>query len=139
MMYFGIFDFTKKRKKSDTQVTFNGQWPDYVVTLDGKNIAEFITKYPLSMIDFWASWCAPCRIMAPRLRRLSKIYKGKLAFGKLDIQKNQEIARQYKITGIPCLVFFKNGKKISSITGVKSIGDIKDVIDSYLWKRKENK
>jgi thioredoxin 1 len=74
--------------------------------------------------------------MAPRLRRLSKIYKGKVAFGKLDIQNNQDIARQYKIIGIPHLVFFKNGKKISSITGVKSIGDLKDTIDALLKKIK---
>jgi len=136
MIYLGIFDYNKKRKISHKQALFNGQWPDYVVTLDEKNITEFITKYPLSIVDFWASWCAPCRIMAPRLRRLSKIYKGKIAFGKLDIQNNQNIAKQYKIMGIPHLVFFKNGKKISSITGVKSIGDIKDIIDAFLKKIK---
>jgi thioredoxin 1 len=136
MIYLGIFDFNKKRKTSDKEVLFNCQWPDYIITLDEKNITEFIKKYPVSIVDFWASWCAPCREMAPRLRRLSKIYKGKVAFGKLDIQNNQDIARQYKIIGIPHLVFFKNGKKISSITGVKSIGDLKDTIDALLKKIK---
>jgi thioredoxin 1 len=136
MIYLGIFDFNKKRKISDKQALFNGQWPDYVVTLDEKNITEFITKYPLSIVDFWASWCTPCREMAPRLRRLSKIYKGEVAFGKLDIQNNQDIARRYNITGIPHLVLFKNGKKISSVTGVKSIGDLKDIIDALLKKIK---
>jgi thioredoxin 1 len=136
MIYFGIFDFNKKRKTSDKEVIFNGQWPDYVVTLDEKNITEFITKYPVSIVDFWASWCVPCREMAPRLRRLSKIYKGEIAFGKLDIQNNQDIAKQYKITGIPHFLVFKNGKKISSITGVRSIGDMKDTIDALLKKNK---
>jgi len=136
MVFLGIFDFNKKRKISDKQALSNSQWPDYVVTLEEKNIKEFIKKYPLSIVDFWASWCAPCRAMAPRLRRLSKIYKGEVAFGKIDIQKNQDIARQYKISGIPHLVFFKNGKKISSLTGVKSVGDIKDVIDVLLKKVK---
>jgi thioredoxin 1 len=136
MIYLGIFDFNKKRKISDKPTLFNDKWPDYVVTLDEKNITEFITKYPLSIVDFWASWCAPCREMAPRLRRLSKIYKGEIVFGKLDIQNNQDIAKEYKITGIPHLVFFKNGKKISSITGVKSIGDLKDTIDALLKKIK---
>jgi len=136
MILLGIFDFNKKRKISDKQALSNSQWPDYVVTLEEKNIKEFIKKYPLSIVDFWASWCAPCRAMAPRLRRLSKIYKGEVAFGKIDIQKNQDIARQYKISGIPHLVFFKNGKKISSLTGVKSVGDIKDVIDVLLKKVK---
>jgi len=136
MVFLGIFDFNKKRKISDKQSLSDDQWPDYVVTLEEKNIKEFIKKYPLSIVDFWASWCAPCRAMAPRLRRLSKIYKGEVAFGKIDIQKNQDIARQYKISGIPHLVFFKNGKKISSLTGVKSVGDIKDVIDVLLKKVK---
>jgi len=132
MIYLGIFSSNKERKISDKQALYDAQWPDYVITLETKNFNNFIQKYPLSVVDFWASWCAPCKVMAPRLRRLSKIYKGKVAFGKIDIQKNQDIARQYKISGIPHLVVFKNGKKTSSLTGVKSVGDIKDAIDVFL-------
>ena len=110
------------------------EWPDHVVTLEGNNFNKFIEQYPLSMVDFWAPWCTPCRAMAPRLRRLSKIYKGKVAFGKLDTQKNQAIAKQYKIVSIPHLVFFKNGKKIATITGLRSVGSIKNVIDDLLKK-----
>ena len=110
------------------------EWPDHVLTLEGNNFNKFIEKYPLSMVDFWAPWCAPCKAMAPRLRRLSKIYKGKVAFGKLDIQKNKDIVKQYKITGIPHLAFFSYGKKITSITGLKSVGEIKDIIDD-LYKK----
>jgi thioredoxin 1 len=134
MNFLGIFDFNKKRKISNKQPLSDSQWPDYVVTLDGKTVKEFIQKYPLSLVDFWASWCAPCRAMAPRLRRLSKIYKGKVAFGKLNTQEHQDIAKKYKIMGIPHLVFFSYGKKINSITGLKSIGDIKDTIDGLLKK-----
>jgi thioredoxin 1 len=110
------------------------EWPNHVVTLDGGNFKKFIDKYPLSVVDFWAPWCTPCRAMTPRLRRLSKIFKGKVAFGKLDTQKNQDIAKQYKIIGIPYLIFFKYGKKVTSITGVKSVGDIKNVIEHLLDK-----
>jgi thioredoxin 1 len=134
MVILGIFDFNKKRKISDKQVLSDSQWPDYGVTLDEMNFDNFIQKYPLSIVDFWASWCAPCRAMAPRLRRLSKIYKGKVAFGKLNTQEHQDIAKKYKIMGIPHLVFFSYGKKINSITGLKSIGDIKDTIDGLLKK-----
>ena len=66
-------------------------------------------------------WCDPCKKMAPRLRRLSKIYKGKVSFGKLNIQNNENIVKQYNIMGIPYFVFFRYGKKIASMTGVKSI------------------
>ena len=72
--------------------------------------------------------------MAPRLRRLSNIYKEKVAFGKLNTQDNQKIAKKYKVSGIPHLVFFSYGKKISSITGLKSVGEIKDIIDKILKK-----
>lgn len=134
MVRFKIF-----KSKQEDQIPYEeniqgAEWPDYVVTLDGKTFDEFIKKYPLSLVDFWAPWCAPCKAMAPRLRRLSKIYKGKVAFGKLNTQENQDIAKQYKVMGIPHLVFFRYGKKVASITGVRSIGEVKDTIDRLLKK-----
>jgi thioredoxin 1 len=135
MIFLGIFDFNKKRKISKKQPLSDNPWPDYVVTLDGNTIKEFIQKYPVSLVDFWAPWCAPCKTIAPRMRRLSKIYTGKVAFGKLNIQENQDIAKHYRIIGIPHIVLFSHGKKVTSITGVKSIGYIKDVIENLLEKR----
>jgi thioredoxin 1 len=134
MMLFALF----KRRNRDhdlKQMSHSiNKWPDHVVTLERKTFRNFIEKYPLSMVDFWASWCSPCRAMAPRLRRLSKIYKGKVAFGKLDIQENKDIAKRYKVIGIPHFVFFSYGKKIGSMTGAKSLGDIKDAVKTYLGK-----
>ena len=100
--------FKRKTKKIDdknTQKT-SKEIIEYIITLDNKNFNEFINNYPLSVIDFWAPWCAPCRDLVPRFRRLSKIYKGKVAFGKLDIQKNPDIAKKYKIFAIPNISFF---------------------------------
>ena len=134
MIFLGFFKHKKINLNSKKITPASSEWPEYVITLDKKNFQKFIQKYPLSVVDFWASWCAPCKAMAPRLRRLSNIYKGKVAFGKLDTQKNQDIAKQYKIMGIPHLQFFSYGKKISSITGVKSVGAIKNMIDDLLQK-----
>ena len=72
--------------------------------------------------------------MAPRLRRLSKIYKGKVAFGRLNTQENEAISKKYKIMGITHFIFFCYGKKVASMTGMKSIGDMKDTIDDLLKK-----
>jgi len=72
--------------------------------------------------------------LGPKFRRLLKIYKGKVAFGKLDIQKNPEIAKKYKILAIPHIVFFSNGKKFTSLSGVRSISEMKKEIDTYLKK-----
>ena len=122
-----------QNKKDDTKEKISeDKWPDHVINLDEKNFEDFIKRYPLSVVDFWAPWCAPCKAMAPRLRRLSNIYKGNVAFGKINTQQNQDLSKKYKITGIPHLELFKFGEKISSITGLKSVGDIKKVIDKYL-------
>ena len=132
MIYIRIFKRKDDKPGFDQKDHSVKEWPDHVVTLEGNNFNKFIEKYPLSIVDFWAPWCAPCRVIAPRIRRLSKIYKGKVAFGKLNTQKNEDIAKQYHIMGIPHLVFFRYGKKVTSITGVRSIGDLKDTVDDLL-------
>jgi len=107
---------------------------EYVVTLDKNNFNEFINKYPLSVIDFWAPWCVPCRELTPRFRRLLKIYGGKVAFGKINIQKNPDIAKKYRILAIPHIIFFSFGNKISSLSGLKSINKMKNEIEAH-YKR----
>jgi thioredoxin 1 len=134
MMALGIFKRKQKGRDSNQKGPSVEEWPDYVVTLEGKNFNEFIQKYPLSMVDFWAPWCAPCRVIAPRIRRLSKIYKGKVAFGRLNIQNNEDITKQYHVMGIPHLVFFRYGGEVTSVTGARSIGKLKDNIDGLLKK-----
>jgi len=132
MIFLGFFRNKKKESLPEGINPSEIEWPDHVVTLDGNEFEEFISKYPLSLVDFWAPWCAPCKAMAPRLRRLSNIYKGEVAFGKLNTQDNEKIAKKYKVTGIPHLGFFRYGKKISSLVGLRSVGDIKDTVDDIL-------
>ena len=134
MIFLGIFKHKRKNLNSKQKIPSAVELPDYVVTLEGKNFNEFIQKYPLSIVDFWAPWCAPCRVIAPRIRRLSKIYKGKVAFGRLNTQNNEDIAKQYHIMGIPHLVFFRYGREVTSVTGARSIGKLKDKIDGLLKK-----
>ena len=132
MIFLGFFK--KKKNKNDTNQNYYStvEWPEYIINLNAETFDDFIQKYSLSIIDFWAPWCAPCKAMTPRLRKLSKIYKGKVAFGKLDVQKNRDISKKYKISGIPHLICFKYGKKISSITGLKSVYDLKNTIEDIL-------
>jgi len=134
MILLGFFNRKDEKKDTNNKVPASKEWPDHAITLDGENFNEFIRKYPLSVVDFWAPWCAPCRTMIPRLRRLSTIYKGKVAFGRLNTQQNEDIPKKYKIMGIPHLAFFSYGKKITSATGVKSVGDVKNIIDDTLKK-----
>lgn len=129
------FKFFKQRTSShDKKNIHDVKWPGYVVTLTDKNFDDFIREYPLSLVDFWAPWCGPCKAMAPRLRRLSQVYKEKLAVGRLNTQEYEKIAKQYKIMSIPNLIFFSYGKKILNVTGARSVGDLKDTINRLLKK-----
>jgi thioredoxin 1 len=72
------------------------------------------------LVDFWASWCAPCKMMAPVLNDLAEELTGNKTVGKLDVEKYQNIAAQYKIRGIPTMILFQDGKEINRFVGMKS-------------------
>ena len=132
-----IFDFFRKGKQSkddDFTEKLDIDWPDHVITLDQKSFNDFIVKYPVCIIDFWAPWCSPCKTMLPRFRRVASVYKGKVAFGRINIQNYKSCSEKFGIMGIPHLIIFKKGKKISSSTGLKTAGDLKDIIDDSLKK-----
>ncbi len=120
------------KKKKDKEKTKNIKWPKYVENLDEKKFDKFLEKYPLCFIDFWAPWCAPCKKMTPRIRRISKIYEGKIAFGKVNTQKEKKLAKRYNIMSIPTFILFKNGKEKATLTGAKSVFEIKKIINKYL-------
>lgn len=129
----------KNKKEIDTnkKITISKkQWPDHVESLNDKSLEKFIQKYPISVVDFWAPWCNPCKTLKPRIRRLANIYKGEVAFGKINIQDNKNSAKKYKIASIPSLIFFSHGKKIMNITGVKTVGEIKEIVNEILKKNK---
>jgi thioredoxin 1 len=94
--------------------------------------SEVIKAQGLVMIDFWAAWCAPCRIISPAVEELSKEYAGRIKFMKLNTDENSDIASKYNIMGIPTLMFFKDGNKLDSIVGAIPKQQLKAKIDSLL-------
>jgi thioredoxin 1 len=93
---------------------------------------EVIKAQGLVIIDFWAAWCGPCRIISPAVEELAKEYTGKIKVMKLNTDDNSEIASKYKIMGIPTIMFFKDGIKLDQIVGVVPKQHLKAKIDSYL-------
>ena len=93
---------------------------------------EVLQTSGLVMVDFWAVWCGPCRMIAPSIEELAKEYIGKVKVGKLNTDENSEIASKYKIMGIPTVMFFKDGQKVDQIVGAVPKPQLKAKIDSLL-------
>jgi thioredoxin 1 len=93
---------------------------------------EVLGSTELVMIDFWAVWCGPCRMIAPTVEELSKEYAGKMKICKLNTDENPDIASRYKIMGIPTLMFFSNGQKVDQIVGAVPKPQLKTKIDALL-------
>ena len=88
------------------------------------------------IVDFWASWCGPCKMLAPEFDAVSEeaVYSGKLKFTKISTEDFPNIAQQNSITGIPCLIIFKDGKEVDRIVGFKQRDQLKQEIDGILGK-----
>ena len=86
------------------------------------------------LVDFWAPWCGPCKIVGPVLEKLSDEYTSKLKMAKLNVEENQEIAAKHDVRGIPCMVVFNQGKEIDRIVGAFPEEELRKKIDLVLTK-----
>ncbi len=78
---------------------------------------EVLDNDGISIVDFWASWCAPCRMVAPIVEELAEEYDGQVKVGKLDVDANQRTAMQYNVRSIPTILFFKGGEHVDTVVG----------------------
>ncbi len=83
----------------------------------------------LTLVDFWAEWCAPCRMIAPIIEELAAEYKGQMNFGKLNVDENNKTATKFGIRSIPTLLFFKDGNILKQVVGVRPKGELQEVIN----------
>ena len=86
----------------------------------------------ITLVDFWAGWCAPCRMIAPVIEELAEELSGRIKIAKVDVDSNQNVASELGIVSIPTLIFFKDGKEVERITGVVPKEQIKDRIDEII-------
>ncbi len=104
-----------------------------VIEIDEANFENEVTKSEVPvMIDFWATWCGPCRMIAPHVEEASSMYSGKLKVGKIDVDNNHRIASQYSIMSIPAVMFFKNGTVVDQIIGAVPRKTLFDRIEKIL-------
>ena len=103
-----------------------------VVKLNTSSFDSFIkTELPV-VVDFWADWCMPCRIMGPVMEELSKAYAGKALFGKVDVDENSQIASRYGIMSIPHFLIFKNGALVEKIVGAVGREPLENALKKHL-------
>ena len=84
------------------------------------------------LVDFWAAWCGPCRMVGPIIDELSEEYEGKAVIGKVDIDSNQQYAAQFGVRNIPTVLVFKNGELVDRKVGVSSKNDYAQALDSLI-------
>ena len=106
---------------------------EYVSEVTDQNFDQEVLKAQLTvLVDFWAAWCAPCRMLSPTVDQVAKEYQGRAKVVKLDVDDNAQTAARYNIRGIPTLLLFKEGEIRDQIVGATSKDHIQRVIDAQL-------
>ncbi len=101
-----------------------------VININSSNFKEEILDFNgISVVDFYADWCGPCKMLAPILDELSDNYDSKIVkFGKLDVESNQDLSNQYQIQGIPNVIIFNKGKMYKQVVGLRTKADYQKII-----------
>ena len=105
--------------------------PDHPLILTDNDLDQVIAKYPFLVVDCWAQWCGPCRMLGPIIESLAKKHQGDIVFAKLDVDANPKTAERFSVQTIPNLLIFKDGKKVGDIIGAMPEAQLLKEITSY--------
>jgi thioredoxin len=108
------------------------EMPNTPLNVNDADFNNYINKYDTMVIDCWAPWCGPCRMIAPVVEELAKELQGKIVFGKLNVDENQSTASHYEIMSIPSLLVFRNGKLVDKIIGALPKPMLKTKLEPYM-------
>jgi len=108
------------------------QYPSKPVEITDSNLESSVNQYPIMILDCWAEWCGPCRMLGPVIEELAREYSGKIVFGKLNVDQNSQTSAKYRISAIPTLLVFKNGKLADKLVGAYPKATLAGKIQKYL-------
>lgn len=104
-------------KKMSQGQNSNPHFPNSPVVVTDDSFDEFLSRYPVVVVDFWADWCGPCKMIAPMVEELARKYAGRVVFGKLNVDENPSTPQRFSVFSIPTLLVFKQGKLVDSVVG----------------------
>lgn len=102
------------------------------LTITSENYESTIASGKPVVIDFWAEWCGPCRMIGPIIEELAGEYADRVVIGKCDVESNEDIVAQYRVRNIPTVVFIKNGQVVDKVVGGTTKENLKAKIDAML-------
>ena len=102
------------------------------VTITSENFESLKNGSQPLVVDFWATWCGPCRMVAPVIAELAQQYDGKIVVGKCDVEDNEDIAMEFGIRNIPTILFFKNGEVVDKLVGAQPKAKIEEKMQAML-------
>ena len=116
----------------DTAVGGHSSPSKQPIILDDNNFSTAIANNELIVVDFWAPWCGPCRMVGPVIEELASQYSGKVTFGKMNVDENQTVPSSFGIMSIPTIIIFNNGKEVEKLVGAYPKAHIEAMIKRYL-------
>lgn len=122
----------KKQYMNGGKKNMSEDMPDTPLHVDDSNIDSTVNKYPVMVVDCWAPWCGPCRMVGPVVEELARQMKGEVVFGKLNVDENRTTSAKYGIMSIPTLLMFKNGQLIDTFVGAMPEPILKAKIQEHL-------
>ena len=108
------------------------EMPTKPVHIGENDFNKFVSKYNVVVADFWAPWCQPCKIVEPMIAKLAKEMKGKVAFAKVNSDRNKKLSLKYRVMSIPTLLLFKNGRLIERQVGVIPMDMLRAWVGRYI-------
>lgn len=102
------------------------------VSITSENLSTLKKGDQPLVVDFWATWCGPCRMVAPIIEELAEAYAGKVVIGKCDVEDNEDLAAEFGIRNIPTILFFKGGEVVNKLVGAQPKAKIEDAIKQLL-------
>jgi thioredoxin 1 len=123
---------TEMLRRVQTQTNSAEKPLDKPIILTDSNFQSEVAKHKLIVVDFWASWCGPCRMVGPLIEELAAEYAGKVTFGKMNVDDNMVVSSSFGVRSIPTLMVFKDGKAVDTLVGACPKSSIESKFKPYI-------